>query len=785
MSTPRPLCGFLLLALLAGSHAGQAQTSPQCANAPAPAGATLVKQGNGTAPGPSGGQSTYSQTPLNLSNYAVGGLLTVRITASNGTSAASFELFPGNTTFPANGAPSTRPLTSQANVAAGNCATLTYNFSQAGNFILAATGANGSNGFQYAAYVQPSFTGVFSPPPTTPQAPQNPGIFNGVFPPAQPTTPANPPPSTPPPAPKPQPASPAAPAPASPSLPASAPAAPRMIQTVWIQNSPGVPDVGGHCIICGLVRGSLTAVEPNLFICLTPIGATAPKRVCSPVCPPGHDCKQGFSGGVQLNGAQPAVHVEVLDNDGEGTIRPLATFDEKDASQCTATQPCKVDDADDQAAGTLVSFEFGTCATIHGPTALDIALKPNSPPAQPATPAPPGLADLPGPGFRSCCALGYALGLNPGALTGHKYGNHSATDMIPGISGSVGEPVGYVYTASSGIVDIGHVRDNADMTFWVYNQLANNNMSINVDTDTAWVPVVPCTQDEMLELAGSITFVSSWGHELGTWGETTVAAQQARVQAKLPKLTPEDFSAFSPEDLPSNIVGIEVATRAIKAGGYNSVTDFNTQVDAILPALLTTMGAQTQAFTMAVLAGIKLSPGDKSLAGKWWMNDPSAPRNGDVELIRRHFDGNPWPAPGNQVQQPGWQNTSRFEAVYTEFIYLMGAAVDARQVPETLKYADPARTTFLGAANTPGSLQWSPIPPGAVPSYGNPVPFPAQGQKPNINDNAGSPVLAGQYANVLVNAPGGGTTTILATMDSATQAIHNSFKSQNSGLDGP
>jgi hypothetical protein len=33
-----------------------------------------------------------------------------------------------------------------------------------------------------------------------------------------------------------------------------------MMRSVGIQNSPGVPDTGGHCIICGLLTGNLKAV---------------------------------------------------------------------------------------------------------------------------------------------------------------------------------------------------------------------------------------------------------------------------------------------------------------------------------------------------------------------------------------------------------------------------------------------------------------------------------------------------------------------------------------------
>jgi hypothetical protein len=434
VKTPRALSGLLFLTLLAVPSAGwtpvgwaqatpsyrppaKPPTSPQtssaspaassastaqCASGAAPSGATQVSRGNGTAPAPRGTQPSYSQTSLNLANYAVGGLLTIQITAGGG-GATTFELFPPNTTFTASGVPSAQALVTQANVAAGNCTTLTYNFSQAGSYILAATSASGSNTFQYASYVQPSFSGVFSSAPatqptTTPaaqptqsaSAPPAPtpsatapgtGMFNGVFSPTPATQPGTSQPAALAPsasAPTAQatsptgqiqgasqtqtPASPtgSSPTPAQPASPSSA-NTPTMIQTVTIQNSPGVPDTGGHCIICGLVTGNLTAVEPNLVVCVTPAGGAGGARSCTGVCNPGHDCNAPLQRGVTL-ASTPAVHVEVLDNDKQGKTTPLAAFDESDATQCTTAQPCSQtvpDPTSADANGTQLSISFG------------------------------------------------------------------------------------------------------------------------------------------------------------------------------------------------------------------------------------------------------------------------------------------------------------------------------------------------------------------------------------------------------------------------------------------
>jgi hypothetical protein len=104
------------------------------------------------------------------------------------------------------------------------------------------------------------------------------------------------------------------------------------LTSISIQNSPGVPDLGGHSILGGVLRGSLTAVEPNLFLCVTPAGG---RRTCTAVCQPGHDCTQPLGAGIRINGANPSVRVEVMDNDKQGHITSLGVADVADPTKCT------------------------------------------------------------------------------------------------------------------------------------------------------------------------------------------------------------------------------------------------------------------------------------------------------------------------------------------------------------------------------------------------------------------------------------------------------------------
>jgi hypothetical protein len=278
-----------------------------------------VASGSGNITAVPRGTYNYQQTPINLSAYT-SGTLVITIQLGNGASAGSFDLFAGPNhpaTVGSDKGLGGGPIIPGAyDKAPGSTSTLSYKFGANNNHQLV-FGAEGNWFSQAGSQNTYTFTAV---------------VQNATPAGAGPSPPACPP-------------------------PAAAPVVSNLITSVSIQNSPGVPDTGGHCIICGLVVGNLTAVEPNLVICLTPTGAPGGQTACSDICAPGHDCKKPFFMG--LTGSNRSVHVKVFDNDKEGKVQKLAEFDESDAAQCTAAQPCKVNDSDDQSAGTLVSFEFG------------------------------------------------------------------------------------------------------------------------------------------------------------------------------------------------------------------------------------------------------------------------------------------------------------------------------------------------------------------------------------------------------------------------------------------
>jgi hypothetical protein len=334
----------------------------QCPGRQLPAGSVLVTQNSGTFTAPGNGKFAYSPFPIDLTRFPSGGTLTIVATVGNGMAKASFLVWPGNAVMMADGTPSDSLRVTadpgNADGAPGSCVAVIYRFLQPQTVVFGVTGGwfqalGATNTFDFSAYVQPT-GGRIAPAATSSSTTSSPGPRSIVT--------------------------------------------SSLMQSVWIQNAPSVPDTGGHSILGGILRGNLSAVEPNLVICVTPTGTSGGRRTCTDICPPGHYCQKEFGGGVRLNGAHPSVHVEVLDNDKQGKISQLAAFDESDARKCLPDQPCMVNTA--ESIPMSVSFGFGNpkaqegcvvSASGWGPDPVLVAstmFMPGLLPAQTSTPAP-------------------------------------------------------------------------------------------------------------------------------------------------------------------------------------------------------------------------------------------------------------------------------------------------------------------------------------------------------------------------------------------------------------
>ena len=121
----------------------------------------------------------------------------------------------------------------------------------------------------------------------------------------------------------------------------------------------------------------------------------------------------------------------------------------------------------------------------------------------------PTLGELPPPeSLRPCCAFGYDLHvraagipipmyqignvLTLGTLGKHHY-NDSAFGAVKNLLGLSEEQNGLIYTRRGGFIDIAHVRDTADNTFYLFNRIASGSaISWRPGSPGIWPSKSPC-----------------------------------------------------------------------------------------------------------------------------------------------------------------------------------------------------------------------------------------------------------------------------------------------------
>ena len=226
------------------------------------------------------------------------------------------------------------------------------------------------------------------------------------------------------------------------------------------------------------------------------------------------------------------------------------------------------------------------------------------------------------PGVRICCAFGYDLELplmpfvrifntvklNDFFESGHYYG------------GSLFENNGLIYTCRGGFIDTGHVRDWADWTLYLFQKLKTHFRSgkplylPNQGTEMIRVDIVPGTlpidEATLLLLAQRIAFDYSVWHEFATLMGYTI----------VPVFYDEVASAFSPEDLYSNLLGTLIGGKAIVRNENYSRT-----VNNELHKTLHLLKPLTEQQTRSVL---------DSVEGHWWSRDRAVT---DHNLVTRRY----------------------------------------------------------------------------------------------------------------------------------------------------
>lgn len=236
--------------------------------------------------------------------------------------------------------------------------------------------------------------------------------------------------------------------------------------------------------------------------------------------------------------------------------------------------------------------------------------------------------------LRPCCAFGQDLAVQLGKVA-------VPTPFLKNIRGleDLGphgydkgeltrENNGLVYTCRGGFIDIAHVRDNADRALYLSLAIARalpGGVTIEMPWEgtTREITVDPLP-DGLLRRYGRwrvATTLAAWAnqqlsnwHEIVTWhGWESVAG------------IPERLSAFSPEDIYSNVLGTRLAVGIVMSREMKSRAEYDDAMQAWMREGLRRLGAVPRKDAHAAMAAVD---------GLWWDSKKGVPA---FELVTRRF----------------------------------------------------------------------------------------------------------------------------------------------------
>lgn len=253
--------------------------------------------------------------------------------------------------------------------------------------------------------------------------------------------------------------------------------------------------------------------------------------------------------------------------------------------------------------------------------------------------------------MRPCCAFGAQLQVRVGPIPvpfyfvgnmvdrrrirHHIYDSGNATFGSRGVGPEIlhSESNGLAYSCGGGFIDIAHVRDYADTALYIITRVARQleeggTIPLPEEGASIHIELQPLDARTIhnhgrwaisIALGQWLAFQSSIWHEIATWfGWSTFA------------LFPEKVSAFSPDDLYSNLLGARIAAAVVSQRGAREEFVYNRSVDRWLDR------------TLAYLATVPTDAAEEAMRavdGIWWDSTKRIP---DVSLVlRRSFEVGP------------------------------------------------------------------------------------------------------------------------------------------------
>jgi len=258
---------------------------------------------------------------------------------------------------------------------------------------------------------------------------------------------------------------------------------------------------------------------------------------------------------------------------------------------------------------------------------------------------------------RPCCAFGTHLQASLGPIpvplfsvgnirSVDELGPHSYDSGAIALRGSSttsafkSENNGLVYTCRGGFIDTAHVRDYADWTlFWAATIARSSATGATIELPPeggrrrVTIRPLPTEIIERYGLRRTAVGLAQWlTFQISIWHEIATAYGWASID-----LYPEYLSAFSPEDLYSNLLGIKIGGGILmQTGSAGTDSRYDQSMDQWLQA------------TLRYLQPVPADAGAKAMYlvdGVWWDSKARLP---DPRLVlRRNFDA------GNQISP--WQ----------------------------------------------------------------------------------------------------------------------------------
>ena len=278
--------------------------------------------------------------------------------------------------------------------------------------------------------------------------------------------------------------------------------------------------------------------------------------------------------------------------------------------------------------------------------------------------------------IRTCCSFGTEMQLF--AIPGVKLTDITSIEKIGNHQylGDASEKNGIVYTRRGGFIDMGHLRDQADWTAYLYTQIIRNRQAGTLSMvlgreggEKNLQVTIPSNMSnpDLILLAGKIAYDLSVWHEIATWfGASTIP------------FVPERYSSFSVEDAYSNLLGVTIGIQALQ-----SELPYEMAVTTIINETLKSLDAVSNELeTFMAMEAVR---------DVWWTREKKLP-SGKVLLQRQLqvYDClQPWLV-------PGWMNANQEKSELNVPEYTSGgqALTELYELDFRLNYKFPFRKMF-------------------------------------------------------------------------------------------